>query len=101
MVNWDWVANRPTAPPSQDRLFEPGWWINAKKILQPPLIDPNVPDSELSAWLDAHTMAVHHHLLPLLRKVKPGGEPGTYLLDDEYWDRLQALPSVVENRTAN
>lgn len=101
MVNWDWVANRPMVPTSQDRLFEPGWWINAKQILQPPLIDPKVPENELSAWLDSHTMAVHHHLLPLRHKVKPGGQPGTYVLEDEYWDLLQALPPAGQKCETN
>ena len=99
MLNWDWVANRPTAPPTPEDAFDPGWWINAKQLLTAPLIDPTVSDTTLDAWLQAHTMDVHHRLLSKLDKVKRQSSSGKHDIDnmfmleeDEYWEQLQALP---------
>ena len=43
-------------------------------MLKPPLLDTSLPPSQLAAWIDAHTMAVHHELLPCLDQgqVSPG-----------------------------
>lgn len=38
--------------------LEPSRWVNLKKLLGRPLIDPGVRDEDLAAWLDANTMLV-------------------------------------------
>lgn len=45
LLNWDWVANRPTAPPSIQDAVQPGWWFNARQVLKAPLIDPDLPEA--------------------------------------------------------
>jgi hypothetical protein len=95
MLNWDWVKNRPASPPTPEAAFEPGWWINGKELLTPPLLDPSVPESKLAAWLDKHTMNVHSRLLEKLNKVRLAKEESStsvFILDDLYWKQLQALP---------
>lgn len=92
MLNWDWVNNRPAVPPTPEAAFDPGWWSNAKHMLLPPLIDPSVPENKLAAWIDAHTMNVHHRLLSKLDKVRQGEQAGSFILQDKYWEQLQALP---------
>ena len=99
MLNWDWVKNCPAAPPTPDSSFDPGWWINAKEILQPPLLDTSLPDAKLAAWLDANTMNVHSKLFERQQKIKKQaasdekeGSPKFVIEGDEYWERLQALP---------
>lgn len=98
MLNWDWVRNRPASPPTQEAAFEHGWWVNAKELLTPPLLDPSIPESKLAAWLDEHTMNVHSRLLEKLDKVRLGKEEtkkklsSHFILEDQYWDQLQALP---------
>ena len=92
MLNWDWVTNRPTTPPTPDAAYDPGWWINAKQMLLPPLIDPTVPDAKLAAWFDKNAMNVHHRLLGKLHKVRRGKQAGTFVLEDDYWRQLQSLP---------
>ena len=54
-----------------------------------PLLDPALPEGEVAAWVDAHTMAVHHRLLGALRRDAAGA---LTLGDHPYWAELQALP---------
>lgn len=93
MLNWDWVRNCPKSPASPQEAFEPGWWLNAKKLLKNPLIDPHVADDKLAAWIDAHTMRVHHRLLKNLGAVRAGAVAGSYELDTStgYGAQLKAL----------
>ena len=96
MLNWDWVKNCPASPPTPEAAFEPGWWVNAKELLTPPLLDPSIPETKLAAWIDKHTMNVHSRLLERLDKVRRGKEENkeNFVLDDDdpYWAQLQALP---------
>ena len=103
MVNWDWIKNCPATPPTPEAAFEPGWWLNAKELLTPPLIDPTVPESKLAAWIDRNTMHVHSRLLKKLDKVRVGSKKeskktssslpsSAFIVEDPYWDQLQALP---------
>ena len=34
-------------------------WAVHKLMIRPPLLDPEVPDDKLAAWIDQHTMHVH------------------------------------------
>ena len=43
---------------------------NVKTMLRPPLLDPSVPDEQLAAWIDSHTMHVHQ-FLDKLDRVRP------------------------------
>jgi len=99
MLNWDWVQNRPASPPTPEAVFESGWWANAKELLTLPLLDPSIPETKLAAWLDKHTMNVHSRLLEKLDKVRlvRGKEnkeklSSVFILEDQYWEHLQALP---------
>jgi hypothetical protein len=99
MLNWDWVHNRPKSPPTPQAAFDPGWWINAKELLTPPLLDSSIPETKLAGWLDENTMNVHFKLLKKLDKVrlaavddKKKGRSAVFVLDDPYWQQLQALP---------
>ena len=104
MLNWDWVHNRPESPPTPRDAFDPGWWINAKELLTPPLLYSSIPETKLAAWLDEHTMNVHSKLLKKLDKVRLAalddidnekneeGRSAVFVLDDPYWQQLQALP---------
>ncbi len=93
MLNWDWVKNRPASPQNPEAAFEPGWWIHAKELLTPPLIDSSIPETKLAAWLDKHTMNVHSRLLAKLDKVRAlKDKDKVYILEDPYWQQLQALP---------
>ena len=103
MINWDWVRNCPAGTPTPDATCELGWWANAKQLLSPPLLDSSIPDSKVAAWLEAHTMAVHHQLLAKLdkirrRRVKQEEEVEEeettrgFVMEDEYWEQLQQLP---------
>lgn len=57
-------------------------WDTIKQIVKPPLLDPNVPDAELGAWIDKHTMRVHQFLDRLQRIERKGG--GGFVLNDAY-----------------
>ena len=39
-------------------------WAVHKLMIRPPLMDPEVPDDKLAAWIDKHTMHVHKFLEP-------------------------------------
>lgn len=39
-------------------------WAVHKLMIRPPLLDPEVPDEKLAAWIDKHTMHVHQFLEP-------------------------------------
>ena len=39
-------------------------WAVHKLMIRPPLLDPEVPDDKLAAWIDQHTMHVHQFLEP-------------------------------------
>ena len=39
-------------------------WAVHKLMIRPPLLDPEVPDDKLAAWIDKHTMHVHQFLEP-------------------------------------
>ena len=46
----------------------------------------------MAAWIDKHTMAVHHHFLSKLGKLRRDATSGKVWLDDPYWRQLQELP---------
>jgi hypothetical protein len=56
-------------------------WDTIKQIVKPPLLDPNVPDAELGAWIDKHTMRVHQFLDRLQQIERKGGG---FVLNDAY-----------------
>ena len=105
MLNWDWVANRPAAPATTAEALSPGWWVNAKELLRPPLLDPTTPEDKLAAWIDKHTMRVHARLLERQGSVRRGGDAahGAFVLDpaDAYWAQLRALPPLKDGKSLN
>lgn len=94
MLNWDWVHNRPAEPSSPETAFQPGWWHNARTMLRRPLLDPSVAADDLAAWIDAHTMRVHHRLLERLHNVRVGDQGSSQFVlaeADEYGALLRQL----------
>lgn len=92
MLNWDWLHNRPAAPAPGADASQPGWWANLRQLVRPPLLDPDLPEEQLAGWIDKHTMAVHHVLLPRLALLRRDAATQALVLDDPYWEQLQALP---------
>ena len=100
MLNWDWLSNRPAQPGSPAEALQPGWWHNAKQLLRPPLLDPSLPEEEVAAWVDAHTMRVHAGFLHLLPKLRRDAQTRRLVLDDPYWQQLQQLPAAQRQPAA-
>lgn len=100
MLNWDWLRNRPAEPTSPDALMEPGWWINVRQLLRPPLLDHQQPEDQLAAWIDKHTMRVHGALLERLHLLRRDEATQQLVLEDPYWQQLQvaaqAAPAGVQ-----
>lgn len=74
-----------------------------RQVLRPPLIDPEVPEDQLAAWIDGHTMRCHAALLaelPLLRREGASGGGGL-VLDSEYGRKLRALAAESTAATAS
>ena len=94
MLNWDWLSNRPAQPGCPEEALQPGWWHNAKQLLRPPLLDPSLPEDQVAAWVDAHTMRVHAGFLHLLPKLRREVQTQRLVLDDSYWQQLQQLPAA-------
>ena len=91
MLNWDWLRNRPAQSGSPEEALQPGWWHNAKQLLRPPLLDPSLPEDQVAAWVDAHTMRVHAGFLHLLPKLRRDAQTQQLVLDDPYGQQLQQL----------
>lgn len=91
MLNWDWLRNRPAEPPSPDVLLEPGWWVNVRQLLRPPLLDHQQPEEGLGAWIDQHTMRVHGALLDRLHLLRRDEATQQLVLNDPYWQQMQAM----------
>ena len=100
MLNWDWLSNRPAQPGSPAEALQPGWWHNAKQLLRPPLLDPSLPEEEVAAWVDAHTMRVHAGFLHLLPKLRRDAQTRRLVLDDPYWQQLRQLPAAQRQPAA-
>ena len=89
-MRWDWLSNQPAQPPSPADS-DPGWcaartepsrapacevaadalcrYNNCRHMLKPPLLDGSRAPNQLAAWIDGHTMAVHHNILQNLGQV--------------------------------
>lgn len=80
LINWDWLQNKPAVASTSDTLTGPGWWENVRRLLQPPLIDPDIPQDALAAWIDNNTMRVHARLLDNIDKIRPGTGKEKYTL---------------------
>ncbi|KAL4423816.1 hypothetical protein ABPG75_001117 [Micractinium tetrahymenae] len=96
MMHWDWLANRPAELPSPEAAAYPGWWHNIKEMMRPPLLEVALPEGELAAWIDAHTMRVHDGFIEKLHKLRREERTGKLVLDDPYWEALQQLPPLAE-----
>lgn len=92
MLNWDWLRNQPAQPKAPEEALGPGWWATVRQLLRPPLLDHEVPEERLAAWLDTHTMRVHGALLDRLSLLRWDDESQRLILDDEYGQQLQQLP---------
>lgn len=92
LLNWDWLRNCPAEMPGPEHAGQPGWWFNIREMLQPPLLETALPEAELAAWIDAHTMRVHDGFIDKLHKLQRDGPTGKLVLDDPYWEELQQLP---------
>lgn len=91
MLNWDWLRNQPAEPSCDDQLIQPGWWVNLRQLLRLPLLDPKQPPEGLAAWIDQHTMRVHAALLDKLHLLRLDEGTQQLVLDDPYWEQLQAV----------
>jgi hypothetical protein len=80
-------------------LLEPGWYCNAAAMLRPPLLDPELPISQVAEWVDKNTMKVHHHLLSHLHDIREEADTGKgkYCLSESnpYWQELQCLKETI------
>lgn len=83
------------------RSSGPGWYQNVAPFFSAPLLDTSVSDDALGAWLDAHTMKCHQHLLSRLDKVRSGPEGSSggpvWVLDDPYQQRLESVSVEAED----
>jgi hypothetical protein len=69
---------------------EAGWYYNVRRILRPPLLDTQLEGEELADWIDKNTMRVHAGFLGKLGKLRREEASGKLVLDDPYWEVLQA-----------
>ena len=94
MLNWDWLRNRPAEPSGPEELLarENGWYRRIRHLLRLPLLDTSLPDDQLAAGVDEHTMRVHVGLLDKLGSLRREESSGKYVLDDPYWQALQGVP---------
>lgn len=95
MLNWDWLRNRPMDPASWEEQMEreQGWYRNVRHLLHKPLLDTTVAEEKLAAWIDEHTMRVHGGFLDKLPKLRKGDTKYGVVLEDPYWQELQAVES--------
>jgi hypothetical protein len=92
MLNWDWLRNQAAEGTDEEMMAkEQGWWYNVRQIIRVPLLDNTLEGPELTAWIDKHTMRVHHGILDKLDKLRMDEETQELVLDDPYWQELKVL----------